>query len=88
VETDEIGNDTVITEAEKEVYCGSFSVYFSEFYKAAELGIKCELGLIISEFDDNGATKVRYNDKTYKVYRAAKRSDHYEELYLEELTHE
>lgn len=82
--SDDIGNDTVISELMDEIYCGSFSTYENEFYDAALLGFRVEKGLVIYTEDDNGGEKVDYGGETYDVYRRFDRGDGYTEVYLRE----
>lgn len=80
---DEIGNDKP-QETITEVFCGIFSVSASEHYKAAQAGLRCDLGVVISDFDDNGAEAACVNGKLYTIYRRYIRGDGYTELYLRE----
>lgn len=80
---DLIGNDRP-QETRKEVFCGLFSVSGSEYYKAAQAGLRADLGVVISEFDDIGADTAEVNGKRYTIYRRYLRGDGYTELYLRE----
>lgn len=80
---DEIGNDTPL-ETRSDVFCGIFSISGAEHYKAAQVGLRADLGVVISEFDDNGAEFAEVRQKRYTIYRRYLRGDGYVELYLRE----
>lgn len=80
---DKIGNE-IPKEEQFEVFCGLFSITQAEHYKAAQIGLRADLGAVISTIDDNGAGQAQVNGKRYKVYRRYIRGDGYTELYLQE----
>ena len=66
---DEYGNETP-TVTEREVYVQPRSVYSSEFYNAAQLGLKPSLTLFISNRDDYEDERILvYEGKEYSVIR-------------------
>lgn len=67
---DQYGNETLDYET-KEVYVRPRSVYASEFYSAAQLGITPTIVLTIyNRADYNGEKLVEYDGKAYEVIRA------------------
>lgn len=67
---DEYGNE-VLTYTEKEVYVKPRSVYASEFYSAATLGITPSIVLVLSNRSEYDNQKlIDYEGKTYEVVRA------------------
>lgn len=79
---DEIGNQ-IEQEVPKEVFCTMESVSQSEFFQAAQNGLKPQLKITISEFDYSGETVIEYH-KRYSIYRTFLRNDERIELYLTE----
>ena len=66
---DEYGNE-IPTVTEREVYVQPRSVYSSEFYNAAQLGLKPSLTLFISNRDDYEDERILvYEGKEYSVIR-------------------
>lgn len=66
---DEYGNE-VQTVSETEVFVQPRGVYQSEFYNAAQLGLKPSLTLFLSNRDDYSDEKVlEYEGKDYNVIR-------------------
>jgi SPP1 family predicted phage head-tail adaptor len=78
---DNIGNP-IKTPTSKEIYCVVESVTQSEFFQASQSVLKPQLKMIVCEFDYNGETLVKYNNKNYTVYRSYLRNDERIELYL------
>lgn len=67
---DTYGNPMTIVE-ETEVYVQPRNVYQSEFYNAAQLGLKPSLTLYIANREDyNGQKYLEYEGKEYEVIRA------------------
>lgn len=67
---DEYGNE-VLTYSETEVFVKPRSVYASEFYSAAHLGITPAIVLVLSNRADyDGQKMVEYDGKLYDVVRA------------------
>lgn len=66
---DQYGNE-IPTVTEREVYVQPRSVYSSEFYNAAQLGLKPSLTLFISNRDDYEDERILvYEGKEYSVIR-------------------
>lgn len=66
---DEYGNAT-ITETETEVYVQPRSVYQSEFYNAAQIGLKPSITLYITNrCDYDGEKVIEYDGKRYDIIR-------------------
>ena len=66
---DEYGNE-IPAVTEREVYVQPRSVYSSEFYNAAQLGLKPSLTLFISNRDDYEDERIlEYEGKEYSVIR-------------------
>ena len=66
---DQYGNE-IPTVIEREVYVQPRSVYSSEFYNAAQLGLKPSLTLFISNRDDYEDERILvYEGKEYSVIR-------------------
>lgn len=67
---DEYGNETIAT-TEKEVFVQARGVYQSEYYNAAQVGMKPSITFEISIKDDYNDEKViEYHGKYYTVIRA------------------
>lgn len=80
VSDDNIGNQ-VETTVERLVYCAELPVNSSEFYNAGQTGIKPEHLLIIDLEEYDGETALKYEDKTYSIYRIYPRGGGVLELY-------
>lgn len=66
---DKYGNESIETE-KTEVYVLPRSVYNSEFYNAAQVGLKPSITFEIANREDyNGEEVVEYRDKFYTVIR-------------------
>lgn len=66
---DAYGNEA-IAQTQRQVYVQPRGVYQSEFYNAAQNGLKPSLTLFISNKEDyDGQTELMYEGKTYKVIR-------------------
>lgn len=74
------------TYTERTVFVRPRSVYASEFYQAAAVGLKPSLTLVLASFADyDGEKLVEYNGKEYTVTRTYQRPDRDSvELTLEE----
>lgn len=74
------------TYTERTVFVRPRSVYASEFYQAAAVGLKPSLTLVLASFADyDGEKLVEYNGKEYTVTRIYQRPDRDSvELTLEE----
>lgn len=67
---DEYGNESIVTD-KTDVYVHPRGVYQSEFYNAAQLGLKPSITLEISNREDYHDEKVvEYNGRVYTVIRA------------------
>lgn len=66
---DQYGNE-IIAKTEREVYVQSRGVYRSEFYNAAQSGLRPSLTLFLSHrVDYEGETDLRFEGKEYSVIR-------------------
>ncbi len=73
-----------IEKSEEELaYCAELPVYNSEFFKAAQSGIKAECILAIDYDTYNSQKKVKYNEDIYSIFKVFKRSDGLIELHCE-----
>ena len=86
--TQDASLNEITTYTEREVYVKPRSVYASEFYQAAAVGLKPALTLVLSSFADYDDEKlVEYNGKEYTVTRVYQRPEKDTlELTLEERT--
>ena len=66
--TDEVKN-MISVEANTNVFCNIKSVRASEFYNAANVGLKPELVFVIHPYEYSGEKKVKFNGKEYRVIR-------------------
>lgn len=80
VSDDNIGNQ-LETPMERLVYCAELPVNSSEFYNAGQSGIKPEHLLVIDLEEYDGETALKYEDKTYSIYRTYPRGGGLLELY-------
>lgn len=53
----------------REVYANKKSVRQSEFYQAANVGLKPELLFEVNSFEFDNDERVRYNNKVYSIIR-------------------
>jgi SPP1 family predicted phage head-tail adaptor len=85
INQDEALNE-VTTYTERDVFVRPRSIYASEFYQAASVGLKPSLTLVLASFADyDGEKLVEYNGKEYTVTRTYQRPDRDSvELTLEE----
>ncbi|CAI3226976.1 Prophage pi2 protein [Clostridium neonatale] len=72
-EFDNIGNQ-VPTEKETEVFCNVKSVSRSEFYNAANTGLKPSLVFVIHDYEYSGEEIVKFEDNRYKVIRTYRKN--------------
>lgn len=86
--TQDAALNEVVTYTEREVFVKPRSVFASEFYQAAAVGLKPALTLVLSSFADYEDEKlVEYNGKEYTVTRVYQRPEKDTlELTLEERT--
>lgn len=69
-ETDKYGNEEIAV-IETEVFVQPRGVYASEFYNAAQLGLKPSMTLqLTNRADYEGQKELRFHDKTYDIIRA------------------
>lgn len=69
VTTDQVGNE-VRTYSEKEVFCKARSVTRSEFYDAAQAGLRPSIVLTLAtRLDYEGEEEVTFEGRTYGVIR-------------------
>lgn len=71
---DEIGNQ-IETLTERKVYANEFSVSASEFYGAAQTGLRPEKVFEIKSFEYQQETKLRHNTAVYRIIRAETRGE-------------
>lgn len=57
------------TETSRQVFCNVRSVTQSEFYQAAQMGIKPEYRFIMFKYDYQNEMIIEYNGVRYSVYR-------------------
>lgn len=55
----------------------------SEFFSAGQIGISADYEFIISQFDYDGQTSLKYNGQVLRIYRKYERNDNEIELYCE-----
>ena len=68
---DEYGNESIDTEQTSTVYVQPRGVYQSEYYNAAQVGLKPSITFELSNREDyNGEKVLKYNNKYYTVIRA------------------
>lgn len=72
---DEYGNE-IISQPWKQVFCQVDSVYNTEFYNAAQAGLKPTLRFYLTHrIDYNGETEIVYEGGRYSVIRTDWRGD-------------
>lgn len=71
---DEYGNPQTKRE-EITIFCNEESVYSSEFYVAANVGLKPQALLTIHEIEYSGETELIYKDKLYSILRTYRKGD-------------
>ena len=67
----------------RDVFCQVDSVTRSEFFEAGRNGLNPEFRITMFRFDYDGEDLVRYNSKTYSVYRTYNNRNDELELYVE-----
>ncbi len=72
--------DPIETEALKQVFANKKSIRQSEFYQAAQTGLKPELMFEVRYSDYNKEQKLKYNDITYQIIRTYTKNDEMIEL--------
>lgn len=80
---DDIGNQ-IEANTETLCYCAEVPIARNEFYQAGQSGIKSEICLLVDTESYGNQTKVKYNDKTYAIYRTYPSANGMSELYLTE----
>lgn len=68
---------------ETDVFCQVNSVTRNEFFEAGRNGLNPEFEFVVFAYDYNGEKLVRYNGKTYSVYRTYRGRDDNLELYVQ-----
>ena len=79
---DASGNQLEVESNPRELYCEYESVIQSEFFSAAQQGMKSEYKLKVSEFDYEDETIAVFKNKRYSIYRTYLGKDEKIELYL------
>ena len=75
---DDVGN-TVETLTKKQVYVKPKSIKATEFYQAAEVGMKPDFTLVLADYYDyNGEKLVEYNGEMYDVLRTYRKDNRLE----------
>lgn len=69
--------------SEREVYCNVTSVTQAEFFEGARSGLNPAFRMTVFGPDYNEETMLRYNNKTYSIYRAYLSKNDMIELYVE-----
>lgn len=67
-EEDDIGQD-ISVRTEQEVFCEILSISQSEFFEAAQSGLKPQCKIKLWEAEYGGQTEVRIGDDYFTVYR-------------------
>lgn len=81
-ESDKLGNQ-IPKETETEIFCGELAVPMSEFYAAAQTGIRPEMAVIVNRMEYDGQRAVSLRGIIYDVVRCYPRIDEFTELYLQ-----
>ena len=71
------------TQTERDVYCQVDSVTRSEFYEAGRNGLNPEYRFTMFLYDYDGEDTLRYNGRTYGIYRTYMGRNDSIELYAE-----
>lgn len=79
---DASGNQLEVESDPRELYCEYESVIQSEFFSAAQQGMKSEYKLKVSEHDYDGEKIAVFKDERYSIYRTYLGKDEKIELYL------
>ena len=77
--TNDVGNSAEV-ETKLTVYADKQSIRQSEFYQAAQTGLKPELMFVIRTIDYNNETRLEYNSKKYNIIRAYDKTGEFTEL--------
>lgn len=78
--------DDIPTKTYSSVYANKKSVRQSEFYQAAQTGLKPQFMFVIREIDYNEEQSLRFNGKEYTIIRHYSKNDETCELVCESLT--
>jgi len=76
-------NQPTYTKSEATVLARRVPVAQAEFFSAAQVGISADFEFIISQFDYDGQTILKYNGQVLRIYRKYERNDNEIELYCE-----
>lgn len=66
--TDEFGNPIIEIE-KREILCNNLNIYSSEFYQAANVGLKPQAKISIHFMEYDGEEKVEYRGNKYYILR-------------------
>jgi len=69
VDTDDVGNQLEEPTTVK-ILCGKKSLTRNEFYKAASIGLKPSLVLIVNKYEYSDQMKLKFYDEIYQVVRS------------------
>jgi SPP1 family predicted phage head-tail adaptor len=79
---DELGQP-INTEVERQVFCSKLNVSRAEFFSAGQLDLKPQIVIVVDSDEYDLEKRVKYDNKTYTVYRHFMRPDGHTELYCE-----
>lgn len=76
-------NQPIYTNTSRTVLARRVPVSQGEFFNAGQIGINADFEFIISQFDYDGETMLKYNGQNLRIYRKYERNDNEIELYCE-----
>lgn len=80
---DELGQEEVVEEIPRQIFCSKLSINRQEFLAGGQLGFKPQILFLVDsdEYDDEAILK--YEGQKYSIYRTFPRMDGFTELYCE-----
>lgn len=79
--SDEIGNE-IETRTERQIFVTVGSIYQNEFFTASQQGLKPTFKMTTRRYDYNNEPLMKYQNKTYSIYRTYIKSADEIELFL------
>lgn len=82
---DDIGNPIISEPVESIIFCEVNSITRSEFYNASMAGLKPSIVFKVHSFEYNDETKIKFDNKNYKVMRTYSKNTEELELICEKV---
>lgn len=73
-DSDDVGNQIAVPKFRK-VYCNQLAIGSNEFHSAGQNGLKADKGFKMHAFEYHEESRLRYNEKYYRIYRTGENGD-------------